>query len=146
MSARSCDHELGELAVCVGAVLRNMGRCVLWVLIACELAVQALISALLILVSPALRNMSTKSARHLAVSKLRVSTESAVSAAACALWSSVLAKGFCTTGCVYTNVAVKAYSRRLQPICVLKRSHQATADTHTGALVYYITWEDAQVH
>lgn len=101
MSARSCDHELGELAVSVGAVLRNMGRCVLWVLIACELAVQALISALLILVSPALRNMSTKSAPF-GVSKGQVSTGSAMSAAACPLWSSVLAKGGCVPMVVFT--------------------------------------------
>lgn len=101
MSARSCDHELGELAVSVGAVLRNMGRCVLWVLIACELAVQALISALLILVSPALRNSPPK-VRHLAVSKLQVSTESAMSAPACPLWSSVLAKGGCVPMVVFT--------------------------------------------
>ena len=104
MSARSCDHELGELAVSVGAVLRNVGRCVLWVLIACELAVQALISALLILVSPALRNMSTKSARHMAASKLRVSTGSAMSAPACSEWSSVLAKGVCVPVAVLTQM------------------------------------------
>ena len=112
MSARSCDHELGELAVSAGAVLRNVGRCALWVLIACELAVQALISALLILVSPALRNMSTKSARHLAVSKLRVSTEQCQQCQrqVARYGPAYRPRGFCTSGCVYANVAVNAYS------------------------------------
>ncbi|KAK9819058.1 hypothetical protein WJX81_001935 [Elliptochloris bilobata] len=61
-SARSCDSELGDLAVSLGAVLRNMGRCALWVLIACELAAQAALSALIVALSPLLRGMTTASA------------------------------------------------------------------------------------
>ena len=62
-SARSCDSELGELAVSAGAVLRSMGRCALWVLIACELAAQAALSALVVALSPLLRGISVTSAR-----------------------------------------------------------------------------------
>ena len=46
-----------------GAVLRSVGRCALWVLIACELAAQAALSALVVALSPLLRGISMSSAR-----------------------------------------------------------------------------------
>ena len=62
-SARSCDSELGELAVSAGAVARSVGRCALWVLIAAELAAHAGLSALVVALSPLLRGISVSSAR-----------------------------------------------------------------------------------
>ncbi len=61
-SARSCEAELGELALSASAALRNVGRCALWALIVWELLAQSALSALVVALSPLLRGMSTSSA------------------------------------------------------------------------------------